>query len=1061
LATSGPTIGVLSTSFGGTYFGSVLDGIRQATSAVGGRIIAIQTLDAGTVGVDVAEPPPFRPPVAQDHVTGFVTILNAADKHYLSAIRDAGTPVVMISDDLPGFSCPVVLPDNQMGIREAVAHLVGHGHSAIAFAGYPVQRDFRERFDAYRGALVEHGIQPREDLFFGTGNSQESGGDNAARAMIAADMPSTAVIAGNDLNAIGLMRTLAKAGYELPRQQAIVGFDDMEGGVYLTPSLSSVRQQFDAVGVLAVELVLRQLAGEEVSSGLHYVATSFVPRESCGCPDTLALGEVAPLPSAEPRTPAEMIVSGEPAISTDPAGSAGPDVPGRLVMPPPVTAESLADRLGEVLGVPAGQAEGVLHRAGQGIVDAVRAASHGTRAPEPFRLRSVLAELHELQRRPEGLVAIMRCVRAFGRHLAVTARTGGDEAAAERVEVCVQELMVALAQSQARAQFRDGNYFQSTLSTQYKVSMNLLRSHEEQPRMLAWIEGTHASGGCLGMWADGDAGNPAGEAMLDRVTVFERGRHRQATAMPAVTARAFPPAEVVALADLAADDMVYIAPMKVNRSDRGMLAIVGPMESLVPTGREMMNQWTALLTIALDHEDVLDILREREERLQQVALYDQLTGLANRTLFMERLQHSIARAKRRPEYAFAVLLLDLDGFKGVNDSLGHLAGDELLVQVSSRIRECTREPDIAARFGGDEFAVLLDDIAAVEDPVAVAERIHTALKAPSLLGDEEVVVSSSIGIALSTAGYDNAEDVIRDADTAMYTVKWRGKDSHAIFNGTMHAKAVDRLRMESDLRRAQDSGELMVHYQPIVCLDTGQVVAVESLIRWQHPTRGLLNPDEFLPVAEESGLALPMGRWGLTEACRQLHQWQVSDAAPQALRMTVNVSNRQFWHGRLLEDIRDCLRLTGVAPQQLILEITEGVIMHDLDLARRMVAELHRLGVRVHIDCFGTGYSSLEVICGLPIDALKIDRSFVARLGDDQRSIELVRTIVLMGSNLNLDVIAEGIETADQLAHLRRAGCRYGQGYLFCAPVPGGEAADFMRAVASAPAAHALVHVAA
>ena len=290
---SRPTIGVLSTSFGGTYFGNVLGGIKRATAAAEGRIIAIQTLDAGTVDRDLSDPPEFHHQVAWDHVSGFVVILNAANKDYLTAIQNTGKPIIMISDNVPGFSCPVVLPDNRIGIHEATDHLVEHGHRAIAFAGHPVQRDFRQRYEAYRDALTRHGITPRPELFFDTGNNQESGGEDAARRMIAAGMPSTAVITGNDLNAVGLMRTLAEAGYQLPRDQAVVGFDDMDWVVYLTPSLSSVRQRFDDVGSKAVELVLQQLDGHEVAPGFHYLPTSFVPRESCGCPDTLALGQAA------------------------------------------------------------------------------------------------------------------------------------------------------------------------------------------------------------------------------------------------------------------------------------------------------------------------------------------------------------------------------------------------------------------------------------------------------------------------------------------------------------------------------------------------------------------------------------------------------------------------------------------------------------------------------------------------------------------------------------------------------------------------------------------------
>jgi diguanylate cyclase (GGDEF)-like protein len=999
----GPTIGVLSTAFGGDYFGNVLGGIKEAILAAGGRIIAIQTLDAGTSDIDLSAPPRIRHPVAWEHLSACVVILNAADKEYLTAFRDAGKPVVMISEDMPGFSCPVVLPHNGIGVREAIGHLVEHGHRDIAFAGYPMIRDFRERYDAYRDALLEFGITPSPALFFDTGNSQETGGELAGRAMIAAGMPSTAVLTGNDLNAVGLMRTLAAAGYELPRQQAIVGFDDVAGSVYLTPSLSTVRQRFEGVGNLAATLALKLLAGEHVPPTYHYVSTSFVARESCGCPDTLALGL-------------------EPADHEYPVGA-----PRDLLAYLRLSGQQIAD--------PAVR-QGV-----QVIAGTLAAASLGHPGPDPFQLRQSLTELRRLEHRPEDLVGIMRGVRRFGARVAEQAGPPGSVAAG-RVAACVQEIVLALAQSQVREQFRAGKHFQSTLSTQYAVSMDLLRTHEKDPRMLEWIRDTNARGGCLGLWAErpGAIEPPAGnrDAKLDIVAVFDRYRDDALPEVQACTPQAFPPAEVVALAALAEDTMVFVAPMKVNASDWGMLAIVCPIEAYVSTGRDLMNQWSALLTIALDQGALLESLREREEQLRRAALYDALTGLPNRTLFLERLRASMVRRLQR-EYQYAVLLLDLDGFKVVNDSMGHLAGDRLLVQVAARISTCLRDADIAARFGGDEFAILLDDIAGAGGSVMVAARIRDALTAPFRLGDEQVVISASVGIALSADGHENAEDIIRDADTAMYAAKVREKGTHAIFDVDMHTKAVSRLRTEGDLRRALDLDEFEVHYQPIVHLDSGRISGVEALVRWRHPTRGLVSPDDFLPVAEESGLILPIGRWVLQTACRQLHRWRTTGLVEDDFRVAVNISDREFWRGRLIDDVRDCLRSNKLRPDSLVLEITEGVIMHDVKLARQMLNEFHLLGVELHIDDFGTGHSSLEALVHLPIDALKIDKSFVAPLGTDRRSTELVRTIVLMGVNLGMELVAEGIETEEQWGVLRRTQCTYGQGYLFSRPLPADE----------------------
>ncbi|MEO3816565.1 EAL domain-containing protein [Plantactinospora sp. B24E8] len=1012
----GPTIGVLTMSVGCDYFGSILGGIARTAAAVGGRMIAIQTLGAGTFDFDPPEPPDFGYPVAWEHVSAFVVILNSASLSYLEAIRRSGRPVVMISEEMPGFPCPVVLPDNRTGVREAVHHLVAHGHRDIAFAGFLEPPDLRERYAAYRDALVECGITPRADLHFDTGDNRESGGEHAARAMLAAGLPATAVVTGNDLNAIGLLRTLHEAGVDVPREQAVVGFDDMDGVVYLTPSLSTVRQSFDSLGRVAAELALRALAGEEVESRVYRVPTSFQPRESCGCPDTL--------------TPATL-----PAVVTSEVSAASCAAELVLAVPP---SQDPADRASRA----------TIARAGALIAAALTATADGTPGPDLVELRQALVDLQTRYRRhPEDVVQLMRHIRRFGGELA--ARVGRDDRdAAGRVRAGTENLLLTLAQSRPRARRIEENEFLTTLKMLYTVSKSLLLSHERDPRGLAWIQDTDARAGCLGLWSDrdDDAGADQGvERSLDVVAMFERDRGPVPTPAEPVSPHAFPPAELVALADLDADQMVYVAPLNIGTRDWGMLAIVGPIEADRETGREMMNQWAALLAIALDHDDVLKSLRTQEELMRRAALYDPLTGLANRTLFLDRLEQAIAGHIRQPDRHYSVLLLDLDGFKWVNDSLGHLAGDRLLVQVADRIRASTGEADVAARFGGDEFAILLPDPPGDPGPVVMAERIRAALDVPFRLGEEEFVVSASIGISRSTGGYRCAEDVIRDADTAMYSAKSQRKGSHAVFDVAMHERVVGRLRTEAELHRALETGAFELHYQPIVRLDDGRTHAFEALVRWRHPVRGLVGPDDFLPIAEESGLMPSLGRWTLAEACRQIAAWRACGLAPDGLRMSVNVSNRQFWHTRLLADVEESLRAVSLDPSALIIEITEGVIVHDVPAARTKLAALHEMGVQLHIDDFGTGYSSLQALHHLTIDAFKIDRSFVAPLATDGRSRELVRSIVSMGLNLGLELVAEGIETPAQRDQLRRHGCHHGQGYLFAGPLVGAEAEALLR----------------
>jgi diguanylate cyclase (GGDEF)-like protein len=494
----------------------------------------------------------------------------------------------------------------------------------------------------------------------------------------------------------------------------------------------------------------------------------------------------------------------------------------------------------------------------------------------------------------------------------------------------------------------------------------------------------------------------------------------------------FPPAEVVALADSAADDMIYVAHLKVDSGDWGMLALVGPIQAGLAEGRETMNQWAALLSVALEHDAVLQTLREQEEVLRRAALYDDLTGLPNRSHFRDRLMVAMGRSRGRPDFRYAVLLLDLDGFKLVNDSLGHEAGDRLLREVARRVSAELRINEVAARLGGDEFAVLIEDFTGPQAPAVLAERLQAAVCAPCRLGDTDVAVTASIGIALGADGYGDTQAVMRDADTAMYYAKSSGKRAHAVFTPSMHASALDRLRTGAELRHAIDNGELELFYQPIVALDSGVVSGVEALLRWHHPSRGLLAPPAFLPFAEESDLGVRIGTWVLRTACAQIARW----CRDGSVRMSVNVSNRQFWHGDLIADVVESLAADGLDPACLALEITEGVIMHDVPHATRLLADLSAMGVEVHIDDFGTGYSSLEALHDLPFDALKIDRSFVSRSTGNARSRELVRTIVTMGLNLNLKVIAEGIETDEEKRLVCDLGCTHGQGYLFSRPIP-------------------------
>jgi diguanylate cyclase (GGDEF)-like protein/PAS domain S-box-containing protein len=421
-----------------------------------------------------------------------------------------------------------------------------------------------------------------------------------------------------------------------------------------------------------------------------------------------------------------------------------------------------------------------------------------------------------------------------------------------------------------------------------------------------------------------------------------------------------------------------------------------------------------------------------EDRLAYAATHDPLTGLPNRSLFLEHLGQAIARSKRHPEYSYAVLFLDLDRFKIINDSLGHVAADRLLVALSRRLKACLRPEDVIARFGGDEFTILLSDTRDATAASRVARRIRSELRAPLTAGGHEVFTSASIGIALGSQGYDSPEDCLRDADAAMYRAKSLGKSRHEVFDRSMNERAAALLKLETDLRRAVERGEFRVHYQPIVSLAEGHVVGFEALLRWEHPEEGLLPPSRFMAVAEETGLITEVGGWVLREACRQVREWQ--GASRRHLMVSVNLGSREFSQPDLVGQIRPALEGAGLRPGDLRLEITEGVVMGDAAAASALLGELKEVGVGLDIDDFGTGYSSLSYLHEFDIDVLKIDRSFIRRMCADDGNFEIVRTIVSLAHSLKLEVTAEGVETEEQLSRLRGLGCEYGQGYYFSRP---------------------------
>jgi len=562
------------------------------------------------------------------------------------------------------------------------------------------------------------------------------------------------------------------------------------------------------------------------------------------------------------------------------------------------------------------------------------------------------------------------------------------------------------------------------LDTQLAVDARLLDTSHSDPQRLDWLSSTHVRAGVLALW-DGDpscgemrvAGtyDPAGllQGLVDTIT----------------TPECFPPAALIGILEPAEREVCVVVPVSTTERDWGLLAVVGGDSSTTAT-RKSYQHWAALLCASLESHRL-------QEEVRRSALHDGLTGLPNRQLFVKQLEHTIALWKRSA-VPFAVIFLDLDGFKLINDSLGHQVGDRVLKSVAADIISQLRSVDIGARFGGDEFVILLTDTDAAGAQV-VAQRLQARLAAAQDIDGHELVKRASMGIATSAIEYSNAEDVLHDADTAMYRAKSAEPGTLAFFDAPMHVSALKRDALARELDEGLRDNQFELKYQPIVNLSSGTTDRFEALVRWRHPERGLLLPDDFLPAMEETGLIVQLGHWVVAEVCRQIVKW-----GPEVEAVSINISDKEFWSQDLLARVLDTLQRHDLEPDRLTLEVTEGVLMRRPELALRLMHKMHDAGLRLHIDDFGTGYSSLETLHRFPIDAFKIDRSFIRTLTSSDNSAELIAALVKLGNALGIAVVAEGVETDEQLAFLQELGCATGQGYLFMPAVTGTDAAELL-----------------
>lgn len=974
---------VLTPSLSGDFFGDVLSGVTREVVGAHGRVVIVETLVVHTVRDEAGDQSDFAMPIAWTAANSAISVTTAADGTYLNRLRDAGKPVVLLSStQVEGFDAPQVRPDNRAGMAAVVEHLIAHGHTRIGFVGNMAQRDIAERYEAYCDMLRRHGMDVDPALKFETPENAESGGRWAAVSVLRSSPRPTALAVATDRNAVGVMRALQAAGLNVPNDIALASFDNVAGGTFSTPPLTTVEARFDEVGAIAGRIALQQIRGEAVPNETAYPhSVMFITRGSCGCSIK--------------------------ALQQDGLSSADED--------------GVADRLRGALlrdmrlGA-GGSAGGGRHAA---VEDVVRESAQllilGNDAPAE-RIEALTVRLQNLELGPGAL-------RRFADALTigVNRHTEGSDTNA-MASTASGRLAAAVWKAQAGAALFQAERSAAAIAEQYVVDAGLLDPSGRDPRDLHWLATTHVKAAALALW-DGEPENN----QLTVVGDFSRG---QSLGLVGTSLRTedFPPRSLIQQGDPASREVTVVVPVSARDKNWGLLAVVAKIDAV--TARETYRHWAALLAPALESQ-------RRQEEVRRSALYDGLTGLPNRQLFVRELDQAMARWQRS-RAPYAVLFMDLDGFKLINDSLGHHVGDLVLKWVGTAIASQLRAEDTASRFGGDEFVVLLSDTTA-DDALLAALRIQDALSRANIFDGHEVVTRASIGIASSEVAYFAAEEVLRDADAAMYRAKGAEPGSIAFFDEPMHNHAKERAALAHDVVTGLHRNQFEVHYQPIVNLESGRTDRFEALLRWRHPERGLLAPEDFLPAIEDTAFIVQLGHWVFNEVCRQIAEW-----GPEVVNVSVNISDKEFWSQDLLRTVLATVEKHGLEPGRLTLEITESVLMRRPEMALRIMQKMHEAGLRLHIDDFGTGFSSLETLHRFPVDAFKIDRSFIQTLASADNSAELIESLVKLGKALGLSVVAEGVETPDQLDFLRELGCVTGQGFLFMPAVEPGKARELL-----------------
>lgn len=907
---------------------------------------------------------------------GWIVINEASGHPFVEYLATRGVPLVLVNGGRSDLDVCSVLPDNASGVDAAVDHLISLGHGRIAFLGNTSQFDVRERYEGYCSALMAAGKAVNPNLVFSSEQNLEADGRQFARQWLERRQKFSAVVTATDKLAIGAMTELLAAGIRIPRDLAFVGFDDIDAAQYMDPPLTTVRQNFATNGAEAVKTLVHHLESHEPLPRCVRGEVSLVIRQSCGWRTTTQRRSSRPIMTVDDRVRLE-----------------------RALL------ELAGERRGFALAI--GEWPEVQHISARLLCSPEESAWEYSHRVPTSSLWKVFCQQN---RNADCIGRAIALLERFALHAPV------KNDSPRSLRGAILDLRGALLRSWQQTEQALTRQYELVAETNARTTQSIART--ESALGLQWMELTNASYGALALW---QPGGPGGRR-LEITAEYGLAQLTTGDEPWAFEAEHFPPKALVRqIRNVNPSHSLILVPVSGLQRNYGILLSGSSFDRELSDHASRVGDWGAQLGAALDQAYMAQTLRN-------IALHDELTGLPNRAALLGELTRLTASHDPNP---FALLFLDLDDFKKVNDSLGHHAGDELLVEVARRLSAAVAENGLVARLGGDEFVVLLPGCDDECNVTPLLDRIRSWLNQPIQLEGSTAYVSCSVGVALGQHGAV-ASELLRNADTAMYQSKLHGRNCSTVFRSSMHAQAMDRLRLEAQLRRALNEQQFELVYQPILNLQTRQIIGSEALIRWKHPEHGYISPGRFIPIVEESGLMVAVGSWVLQKACAEAATWQ--GFAPGTY-VSVNVAAAQLKELDFVDKVTSALESTRLPARCLTLEIVESCLIDELDVTSSTLGKLRELGVRIAIDDFGTGYSSLQYLRRLPVDMLKLDRVFVDRLPSSREDAAIVSAVMTMGFGLGLTIVAEGVENASQADFLSREGCPLAQGFLFSQPL--------------------------